>query len=166
MLALIFFTTGSTAPVLDLDSRVAVVPLKSNVSINGKIISRPGMAIIIEPHAAETAYAFPWRSRGLDGIWTSLDGVAQSANRHRLSLTAQEVNAQPPFLGESQPVVLVVDGEPTGEVLIFNERIPLAQLQLASRRSTALAMWVFVAAIFAAALTSISDLPGPAQQGG
>ena len=166
LLSLVFFAIGSTAPILDLDSRIAVIPLRSAISGKGSQ-TKPGLAVILEPHADEIEYRIPWKDGGTHELWTSLDGLDRT-NSSRLAIENGELAAKVPFFGDAQPVVIIAPGDPEGHVLVLNKRIPIQQLMLASRRSVALAMWIFVAAVFAAALTSISgwQAPAPAQHSG
>jgi hypothetical protein len=156
ILALVFIAIGSTAPILDLDSRIAVIPLRNTIGGGAATAEpRPGLAVIVEPHAAQAEYRIPWKNGGTAEVWTSLDGVTKS-NSGRIRVENGMLSVEVPFFNDPHPVVIIASGDPEGYVDVLNRRIPVAHLMLASRRSVALAMWMFVAAVFAAALTSVS----------
>src|SRR5438309_1082324 len=80
---------------------IGLAELKTEISQGGAITLKQGFAIIMEPTASE--FRIQLGSRPL-GAWSSLDEHAARANKDRLTLDQNGINAKPPFLGIDAPV--------------------------------------------------------------
>ena len=140
---------------LDLDRPLTITPLRTEVSANGTATQKPGVALIVEPVPSE--YRIQFRSAP-SHLWSSLDEQAAKANQDRLTLDSTGVTGKAPFMGVSDPVTVVVDGQ-LGEKILFPGRTVSANnWELPSRRSDSVVFGALFSCVFAFGL-SLGGLP-------
>jgi hypothetical protein len=129
---------------LDLGGPVRIAELQTEVDTNGRITSKPGIAITVEPATAE--YRIPLLASG--SIWSSLDSKTAKMNDDRLVVTASEMRGKSPLWGVSAPVTVVVAGKASGEIWLPGGKESLNSWRLEPRRSVAFLSNVLLVCVF------------------
>src|ERR1700693_1197507 len=93
---------------LDLERPITVSELRTEISANGSATPRRGVALIVEPVSSE--YRVELQSAS-SRLWSSLDERAAHANQGRVTLDESGITGKAPFLGVSDPVTVVVEGQ-------------------------------------------------------
>lgn len=149
------YTTGLA---IDLGRPVAIAELKSEITANGDVASKPGIALIVEPVAGE--YRIPFGSNpGKIWIWSSLDPDAARANADRLVLSEGGLRGRAPFVGVTEPVTIVVEGDLGKELHVPGGRSSIDDWRLPSRRSISIVSSALLACVFAFGMSLVTGLP-------
>lgn len=130
----------------DLERPIAISELRTEITGSGEPESRRGVLIIAEPEPSE--YRIKLGS-GASRIWTSLDEEAARANADRLMLSGGGLKGKTPFLGVSEPVAVVVDGDMGQDIEVLGGTELAEDWRLSSRRSSSLISSVLAACFFA-----------------
>ena len=129
----------------DFGGAITVAELRTQVDTGGRIIRRPGLALIVEP--TETEYRVPLKTPS--SVRTSLDEQTTRMNDDRLVLTQTEFRGQSPLVGVSTPVALVIDGESAGDIWVPGGKLSLGNRRIEPRRSIAFISFVLLVCFFA-----------------
>jgi hypothetical protein len=140
---------------LDLAKPAAVTRLATEVDSQGRVASRPGVAITIEPIDSE--YSLP--IAGATKMWLSLGHDMALANTHRLVLTQRGLSGRSPLIGVSEPVVVVIEGQVGDEMLIPGSVEQLEDWHTQSRRSLSLVSSTLLACVFAFGMALATGFP-------
>jgi len=139
-----------------LEWPVAISELKTEIGANGSLVSKRGIALIVEP--VESEYRIPL---GLGGsrIWSSLDEETIRSNRDHLVLNGGGLSNKTPYLGVNGPVAVVVEGELGTEIQVPGGSEPVDDWRLPSRRSLSIVSSVLLACVFAFGISLATGLP-------
>jgi len=143
--------------LINVTQPVAISELRSEISLSGEVMQRPGFALIIEPNASE--FVIPLESPVLS-IWTSLEEAAAKINGDRLILDTGHIKSKAPFFGVTNPVTVVVESQLGKEVQTPGGKEKIDDLQLRSKRSISVVTSVLLACVFAFGI-SAAGLPLP-----
>ena len=159
VLGITFLTVTGHSFAIDLDRPVTIAELRTEVSHDGTMTARSGVALIIEPASAE--YRVPLTA-GSPRVWMSLDSVAARANMDRIVLRDDGLANRAPFVGVSDPVLLVVEGAIGKDIEIPGGREPVSHWLMASRQSASIVSSVLLSCVFAFGMALSMVLPfGP-----
>lgn len=140
---------------LDFSRPMTVAPLGSYVDSQGRITSREGLALVIEPGTLD--YQIPVLSPS--GLWVSLDENTLRANADHLRLSESGLRGRSPLLGVSSPVTVVIEGKSADEMRVPGGTERLTDWQNQARRSTSLISSVLLACVFAFGVSVATGLP-------
>lgn len=138
ILALVAFYGGGLS---GSEPGIAVAELKTEINGMGEQSSKRGLVVIAEATSSE--YIIPLAPNGAK-VWSSLDENSTRGNKERIRLNQQELKLITPFIGESSPVTLVVEGDLGKEINIPGEKVSVDKWGLSSRRSTSLVYGVLI----------------------
>jgi hypothetical protein len=143
--------------IWDLARPLTISQLKTELSASGNATPKPGVAFIFEPASPDEYHvqlqAAPQR------LWSSLDTRTAQANRDHLKVDGREFIGTVPFIGVSDPVTVVVEGEIDPEILVRGGRAKADNWQLSSRRSESLVAGVLLACAFAFGMSLARGFP-------
>jgi hypothetical protein len=131
ILGLVAYSSGA----LSTDSAIAISQLKTEMNGAGVQSVRRGLVVIAEPDSSQ--YRIPMALNGAK-IWSSLDENAARRNKERVGINQDELKVDTPFIGEGNPVALVVDGDVGKEIYAPGETVSIDKWGLSSRRSASL----------------------------
>lgn len=146
------YTSGVS---LDVGRPVTVSTLLSEVSTDGQVTGRSGLALIMEP--MQNDYSIPFDSAV--SMWVSLDESAARDNAERLKVTKTGFHSISPLVGVSDPVTIVVQGKPGTEILLAGSKQPLDNWRVQSRRSVSLISGVLLACVFGFGMAIATGFP-------
>jgi hypothetical protein len=135
---------------------ITITDLRTELAGNGDVRSKKGVALIVEP--VESEYRIPLEG-GSSTIWSSLDEQTIRANRDRLALDQGGLKGKTPFLGTSDPVAIVIEGDLGGDIQIPGGTERLEEWRLPSRRSVSIVASVMLACVFAFGISLATGLP-------
>ena len=94
---LLLSVAGENAPgfAVDLTSPVTLATLRTQLSADGTIAPREGLAIVVEPEPVD--YHIPIEHS--QGLWLSLDAESVRANRQHLVVDDSGITCRAPLLG-------------------------------------------------------------------
>lgn len=144
IMSLAISSVYSSSTALDLSGPVTVAELQTQVDTQGRVTSKPGIALTVEPVASK--YRIPLNAGST--IWMSLDSKAARVNDDRLVVTPTEVRGESPFWGVTAPVTVVVAGQPSGEIWLPGGKESLKNWGLEPRRSIAFLFDVLLVCVF------------------
>ena|ERR1700760_3161581 len=140
---------------LDFAKPVAVSELLTEVSPQGKITEKKGVALVLEPTDSE--YQIPIQS--VSSMWISLNEEAVRSNAGHLFITNHGFNGKSPLLGISDSVTVIVQGTPGTNILVPGGTEKLSDWRLQSRRSLSLVSSALLACVFAFGMSLATGLP-------
>lgn len=143
--------------IWDFGRPLTISQLKTEIPSNGNPIPKPGTALIFEPASPEE-YHVPLQSVP-QHLWSSLDERAAYANRNHLKVEGKELTGAVPFVGVSEPVTVVVEGEVDKEIFVLGGKTKADDWQLPSRRSESLVAGVLLACAFAFGMSLARGFP-------
>jgi len=154
------FAGGQRAGSLfDLSGPIAITELRTEMSVDGRPTPRKGIAVILEPTAAESHISLKGDLQRR--VWSSLSESGAEANRDRLVLSRDGLSSKTPLNGVSSPVTLVVEGELGSGILIPGGVQSIASSTLSSRRSQSLLSSVLFSCVLAFGMALASAVPSP-----
>lgn len=139
----------------DFSKPVAVSELMTEVSAQGQVKGKRGVALVLEPLGLE--YQIPITAA--TSMWISLSEDVVRANSGRLILTERGFSGKSPLIGVSEPVTVVVQGVAGNEILVPGGAERLEDWQLQSRRSVSLVSSALLACVFAFGMSLATGLP-------
>lgn len=154
-------TVWSPGLAVDLSQPLVISSLRSRLDATGGVTASTGAAIIVEP--VESEFRIPF-AQGRGALWTSLDTELVRANAGRLTNSMGEVVLRPPFLGTSEPVAIVVEGDLAGRIDVPGGSQPIDLLKLQSRRSVSLVSSVLLCSALAFGMAIAGGLPFEREQ--
>jgi hypothetical protein len=119
---------------IDSERAVAISELKTEVAGTGGPSAKRGVVLIAEPEAKD----FRIQLKNSSKIWSSLDDETVRSNSDRLAFNGDELKVITPFLGVSEPVAIVIDGDLSKDILVPGGTEPAENWRLSSRRSSSL----------------------------
>ena len=154
---LLLSVAGENAPgfAVDLTSPVTLATLRTQLSADGTIAPREGLAIVVEPEPVD--YHIPIEHS--QGLWLSLDAESVRANRQHLVVDDSGITCRAPLLGVQESVTLIIEGQPRGELGLPAEREGLASWQRESKRARSLLSSVLLSCVFALGLAVPKGIP-------
>ncbi len=108
-------------------------------------MSRAGALLIVEP--SEFDYRVPI-DQGEGAVWSSLTEEDLAVNKDRLFVEDGTLTGRAPLFGVSEPVAVVVEGQPKGELLLPGRADDLHRWRPSSRRSTTIVTSALLSCVF------------------
>jgi hypothetical protein len=132
--------------IFSVDQRpLSVVEIRTELSLDGKRISKRGAAFIIEQAASD--YRIPLETSATRA-WTSLSDNSLVANKERFRVEENAVRATPPFFGVTDPVIVVVDGQVGKVIEVLGGIRPVENFTLESRSGAQFVLYILIACAF------------------
>lgn len=140
---------------LDFGRPMAVSSLQTEISSDGRVTQKQGIALTVEP--TETEFTVPFDSAS--SMWTTLAPEIARANTRRLAVTGSGLDGNWPLRGVNTPVTVVVQAKPGREILIPGGRDALEAWQPQPRRSLTFISSVLFSCVFAFGMSLATGLP-------
>src|SRR5579884_944869 len=88
----------------DLSRPLTIAELKTELSADGSVTSKSGVALIFEPTSGDQTYNFQFQANSPNRAWTSLEEKNARGNSDRLKVSKTGITSNMPFLGMNDPV--------------------------------------------------------------
>src|SRR5205085_2898843 len=140
---------------IDSETGITITELKTEIPGGGAPSARRGIVLIAEPVSKD----FRIQLGNASKIWSSLDTETAQLNTDRLALKGDELKVITPFIGVSEPVTLVVDGDLGKDIQVLGGTEPVEAWRLSSRRSSSLVSGVLAACFLALGMAVATGAP-------
>lgn len=157
--SILFFTMFSVFGgylASETDVPITISELRTEISLGGKIVRKPGVALIVEPASAQFRV---FLGPSVSHVWSSLDETTARANVSRLTIDRNAIDVTSPFLGMGDPVTLVAEGPAGRDIQVPGGLEKLDNLTIHSRRSVTALAGVLLVCMFAFGMSSALGLP-------
>jgi len=136
---------------INFEKPIAIAELKVEIGQKGEYASRRGVVLIAEP--SECEFGLPLA--GASKIWSSINQqtTPENLSRNHLGIDAGGLYGKAPFLGESGPVTLVVDGSLADQINVSGSQESLDDWRLISRQSSSVLSAAFAACLLTFGMT-------------
>ncbi len=143
---LLLVVVGEEVMLGPSEAGLSVAPIRSAKYAGGAVQDESGMVIMVDSQQSE--FRIPLKKGSAQRVMMSIEASIARQNERKVRLESTGLDVEPPLLGLSDPLILVVDGEPAEEVLLPGKRRNLDSLKIATRSSLSLALWSLVAVMF------------------
>jgi hypothetical protein len=156
VLSLAAVSSGGHGLGFDVLGPMSVAMLQSEMSSDGSIRAKPGVAVIMEPVGAELRIPIEGSA---DRVWSSLDESTLRANRDRLRVDGGGFVSHAPLMGVNAPVTMVVEGRLGSTIQTVGGTDPISNWTLPARRAVSILSSVLLACVFAFGMAFAAVVP-------
>jgi hypothetical protein len=141
---------------IDLERAFAIAELKTE-TVGATTSSKRGVVVIAESENS-IYYQIPL-AQNTSKIWSSLDKKAAEDNKSLVTLDSEKLKIDAPFIGVSEPVAFVVDGELGTEIMFRGSIGSVEDWRLSPQRNVSLVFWPLAICFLAYGIAVVRGAP-------